>query len=570
MHRRRTMNIRKTHKSTVLSTLGTKLIDHRNLKSKEFKIHASRHIISCLADWGFPQECRPIHHSPPNTRLFKDMMVFFMNKLSPEMGTEPFEKKISENFVLLGYPNKISATHLKSPTSPHTWPIMLAALDWLCGCVEIYFQMMDAMTAAMTTAKSDKPGGMIDFDRAWKRAHRTWLIEGETAGRQELIDLLGADSSAMEERILKLQTEYEGLVNELNELDKDQPSIRALKLELESAIKQKNMALAFLQSTDSKIEKGNAEVFTVHKAIENYTNRTEDLKCSVLALRKRIASQPMTIDAANSLNDKIQRLKSEITRETQFTDKKKRRLSEEQKILAEINDKLFQAIDEFNQRAGMVLLIPETARFAQGQNFRLQLKSDTEILQDNGNEQVNQWKYVKTDDLTNVPTGVTMTSHMQRVHSEITSAIRELQPQVDKMKAHNQKKKVEISQNERQVGFVKDDIQGQREQAEEYRKKAGEIVQANKRLGSEDTQAAADKELLESEVHEFQEVVEVAKANYESAEKAFQAEMKRSEKILGDQKEELCGKMAQIMKICCQIAKQDMDSIEKLSSSFSG
>jgi chromosome segregation ATPase len=183
---------------------------------------------------------------------------------------------------------------------------------------------------------------------------------------------------------------------------------------------------------------------------------------------------------------------------------------------------------------------------------------------------VNQWKYLKTDDLTNIPTGGTMSSQMQRVHSEITSAIRELQPQVDKMKAHNQKKKVEISQNDRQIGFIKDDIQGQREKAEEYRKKAGDITQANKRLGNEDTQAAADKELLESEVQEYQEMVEVAKADYGSAEKAYQAEKKLSEEKIGDQKEELCKKMTEIMQICCKIAQQDMDAIEKLESLFSG
>jgi len=563
------MNIRKKHKPSI-STIGTKLIDYRNIKSKEFKINASRHIVSCMAKWGFPQECQPIHHIPPNTRLFKNMIVFLMNKLSPEMSTEPFEKQISENFGLLGYPNKVSVSHLKSPTSPHTWPIMLAALDWLCGCVEIYFQMMDSMTTALKSAQSGRLGSIANFNKAWKRAHKTWTIEGVTTGRQELNNQLGADFSAREVRILKLQEEHANLLSQLDELDKEQPSIRALKIELKSAIWQKNKALAFMQSTDSKIEKGNAEVLAVHKAIEHYTNRTEDLKCSVLALRKLIASQPMTIDAAITLNDNIQRMKSEITREEQFIDKKKRRLSEEQKMLAEISDKLFQAIDEFNQKAGMVLLIPETARFAQGQNFRLQLKSDIEILQDNWNKQVNQWKYLKSDDLTNIPAGITMTNHIQRIHTEITSAIRELQPQVDKMRTYNQKKKVEISQNERQVGFIKDDIQSQREQAEEYSKKAGEIMQANKRLGNEDTQAAADKELLESDAHEFQEVVEVAKANYESAEKAFQAERKRSETILGDQKEKLCEKMEQIMQICSKIAKQDMDSIEKLFSTFSG
>jgi len=390
MHRRATMGRRKTHAPSVLPSFSTKLIDHRNIKSKEFKIHASRHIISCLADWGFPQECRPMHHSPPNTRVFKEMILFFMNKLCPELGTEPFEKKISENFVLLGYPNKISATHLKSPTSPHTWPIMLAALDWLCGCVEIYFQMLESMEAAIRSNESDEHGSVIDFDLAWKRAHRTWVTEGETAGRQELNDQLGADSSAREERISILQADCETLANELNELDKEQPSIRALKIELESAIKQKNMALAFMQSTDSKIEKGNEEVLAVHKSIENYTKRTEDLKSSVIGLRERIASQPMTIDAATSVKDKIQRMKAEITRESQFTDKKKRRLSEEQKLQGEISDKLFQAVDEFNQKAGLVQLIPETARFARGQNFRLQLKSDADILQDNANKQINQ------------------------------------------------------------------------------------------------------------------------------------------------------------------------------------
>jgi len=34
----------------------------------------------------------------------------------------------------------------------------------------------------------------------------------------------------------------------------------------------------------------------MHKSIENYTKRTEDLKSSVIVLRERIASQAMTVD----------------------------------------------------------------------------------------------------------------------------------------------------------------------------------------------------------------------------------------------------------------------------------
>merc|ERR1719334_1411372 len=131
------------------------------------------------------------------------------------------------------------------------------------------------MATATSGSKSDNPGRVPEFDSAWKRAHRTWIIEGETAGRQELNDQLDAGLSAREERIRNFQAECESLTNELNELDKEQPSILALKMELESAIKQKNMALAFMQNTDAKIEKGNEAVLTVHKFIENYTTRTE-------------------------------------------------------------------------------------------------------------------------------------------------------------------------------------------------------------------------------------------------------------------------------------------------------
>jgi len=92
--------------------------------------------------------------------------------------------------------------------------------------------MSESLVAATRSNESDEYGIMIDFDSAWKRAHRTGVTEDETAGRQELNDQLEADSSAREERISILQAYCELLANYLNELDKEQPSIRDLKINL--------------------------------------------------------------------------------------------------------------------------------------------------------------------------------------------------------------------------------------------------------------------------------------------------------------------------------------------------
>ena len=84
----------------IKSSNKTRVVDNRNFKSKEFKEEASKRLISCLSEWGFQVELRPMHTILPTMKVVKDMITFMFHQLIPNLECTPFERKIGCNFVL--------------------------------------------------------------------------------------------------------------------------------------------------------------------------------------------------------------------------------------------------------------------------------------------------------------------------------------------------------------------------------------------------------------------------------------------------------------------------------------
>lgn len=80
-------------------------------------------------------------------RDFNDLMTFLMRRIDPGFNTsngvgsnnnvrsdEPpmkFEEEVSMAYKTLGYPLPISKTGIVAVGAPHTWPALIAAIDWL-------------------------------------------------------------------------------------------------------------------------------------------------------------------------------------------------------------------------------------------------------------------------------------------------------------------------------------------------------------------------------------------------------------------------------------------------------
>ena len=92
--------------------------------------------------------------SGPSGRDFQNIMTFLFRRVDPTFHQQPivgskqsqqrtdeivlkFEDEVSMAFRCLGYPFPISKTGLVAVGSPHTWPALIAAIDWLVDVLVI-------------------------------------------------------------------------------------------------------------------------------------------------------------------------------------------------------------------------------------------------------------------------------------------------------------------------------------------------------------------------------------------------------------------------------------------------
>jgi kinetochore protein NDC80 len=88
----------------------------------------------------------------PSGRDFQNIMTFLFRRMDPTFFPPPpttpgnqrsdeiipkFEDEVSMAFRSLGYPFPISKTGLVAVGSPHTWPALIAAIDWLVDTLVI-------------------------------------------------------------------------------------------------------------------------------------------------------------------------------------------------------------------------------------------------------------------------------------------------------------------------------------------------------------------------------------------------------------------------------------------------
>jgi kinetochore protein NDC80 len=91
-------------------------------------------------------------NSGPSGRDFQNIMTFLFRRVDPTFHSTPighgnnqrsdevvlkFEDEVSMAFRCLGYPFPISKTGLVAVGSPHTWPALIAAIDWLVDLLVI-------------------------------------------------------------------------------------------------------------------------------------------------------------------------------------------------------------------------------------------------------------------------------------------------------------------------------------------------------------------------------------------------------------------------------------------------
>ena len=128
-------------------------IDPRDIKDKSYLQNAIRKMVSYLKTRGYRDAASLSVKqlvNGPSGRDFQNIMTFLFRRVDPTFHQPPvqgkqrsdevvlkFEDEVSMAFRCLGYPFPISKTGLVAVGSPHTWPALIAAIDWLIDVLTI-------------------------------------------------------------------------------------------------------------------------------------------------------------------------------------------------------------------------------------------------------------------------------------------------------------------------------------------------------------------------------------------------------------------------------------------------
>lgn len=140
------------------STAGSSSnIDPRDIKDKSYLQNAIRKMVTYLKSRGYRDAAslsvKQLVNNGPSGRDFQNIMTFLFRRVDPTFHQAPvsggknnhrsdevqlkFEDEVSMAFRCLGYPFPISKTGLVAVGSPHTWPALIAAIDWLVDVLTI-------------------------------------------------------------------------------------------------------------------------------------------------------------------------------------------------------------------------------------------------------------------------------------------------------------------------------------------------------------------------------------------------------------------------------------------------
>lgn len=154
--------------------------DPRQIREKSWQANAIRTLINFLVQSGYDKPISPKMLQNPSAKDFQSIFKFLYAQFDPNYS---FQKKFEEEVIYiiraLKYPfvEQISRSHLHAPGSIHSWPLVLAMLEYMVelvlACDELGRQQGD-LESNTQAGFSEKMGERLFFDYVTK-AYHIWM-----------------------------------------------------------------------------------------------------------------------------------------------------------------------------------------------------------------------------------------------------------------------------------------------------------------------------------------------------------------------------------------------------------
>lgn len=357
--------------------------DPRPLSDKSYQQTKIREIIQFLSENNFKYEISVKLLTSPSVKEFVRVFVFIYSWINSSetykvMIQQRPEEEVPKILKSLWYPfTNIHKSSINNVGSPHTWAVVLGALHWMMELVQFSISVSDDIDQYLFQ--------IDDGDDGESEMHRTYfefLEKSYEAFMQGVeLDNLGDYKDAFLDEIRSLNSptisEVEQLAQENMKLEKELLQLNEPS-KLEALVEKRDT----LQADKTKFEAYIAELRRHRIKLDERLIRSEEALNTTELEQEAIASEKAKLqkilDNQELSAADVQRMKKEsLERKKTLTKVEEQRDSLDQEFwetemaYAKKHEQTLALLQEYNERARQLKLIPTTAENAAGADYEL-------------------------------------------------------------------------------------------------------------------------------------------------------------------------------------------------------
>lgn len=353
---------------------GTRAKDPRNISDKSFMRESIRKLIRYLSEHGYDRAISPQILTAPSTKDFVHILSFLLKSAVPnfKFGAK-FEDEVPTVLKTLGYPYNISKGALTAVGSPHSWPHLLAALSWLVDLLRYSEAAFERDQAEASFDSDDRDKLFFDY---LQRGYSLFLSgEDDISGLDEQLGFMFesknsasiADIASLSEANAELSRQLSALTTGDTPLEKAQLLNRDLRSDTTKFEKHIADLHEHRAKVSDKLEHEQVECKERTAELASTTGEAEAHKAT-------IARQEMTPADVQRMNAERAHLERDLAALKAQKDELSKTLWEEELASSKRVDALEGRVQEANNRALKLHLIPGSAKNARGVSHQLELR----------------------------------------------------------------------------------------------------------------------------------------------------------------------------------------------------
>ncbi|XP_036591805.1 kinetochore protein NDC80 homolog isoform X1 [Trichosurus vulpecula] len=378
-------------RNSLLGVFGgtEKIKDPRPLNDKTFIQQYIRQLCEFLTENGYACGVSMKSLQSPSVKDFLKIFTFIFDFLSPsyELPDSKFEEEVPRILKDLGYPFTLPKSSMYTVGAPHTWPHVVAGLNWLIDCVKLIFaskQNSPSFDDGQPWGGESEDGIMhnklfLDYTVKCYENFMTGADSFEDLDTElhlKLKDLFNIDDSKLE----SLALENKRLTEEIARLEREKEnepnrliSLRKLKASLKADVQKYQAYMNNLEShssiLDQKLSGLNEEVPAVELELEAVKQENARLQSIIDIQKYSIADIERIHHERNEFQQTIKKLTTELETE-------QKQLWNEELKYARSKEAIEAQLAEYHKLARKLKLIPKSAENSKGYDFEIKFNPE--------------------------------------------------------------------------------------------------------------------------------------------------------------------------------------------------